>query len=195
MELILASASPRRKHLLGVLLKNFGLKFHVVPANIEEFFPDNITDIPAFVTDLAMKKAKVVASKKKAVVIGADTVVVLGKKILNKPDSRADAKKMLRLLSGKSHRVITGIAVIDPIRGKEYKTYESTLVTFRKLKNSEIDFYVKGGSPMDKAGGYGIQDDFGSTFVSKINGDYFNVVGLPIVKTYLALNKFIDLRG
>jgi len=180
--------------LLGVLLSNFGLKFRVEPANIVEFFPEKIGNIPLFVSKLALEKANVIAAKRKSVVIGADTVVVLGNKILNKPEDHDEASMMLRLLSGKTHRVITGIAVVDKERKRIYKTFESTLVTFRKLTGREINFYVESGSPLDKAGAYGIQDDFGSTFVKKIDGDYFNVVGLPIVKTYLLLKKVLDLR-
>jgi septum formation protein len=194
MEIILASASPRRKYLLGVLLSNFGLKFRVEPANIVEFFPESIRNIPLFVSKLALEKANVIAAKREAIVIGADTVVVLGNKILNKPEHHDEAAEMLHLLSGKTHRVITAIAVVDKARRRSYKTFESTFVTFRKLTGREINFYVESGSPLDKAGAYGIQDDFGSTFVKKIDGDYFNVVGLPIVKTYLLLKKVLDLR-
>ncbi len=193
-EIILASASPRRKYLLEVLLRNFGLKFRVEPANIAEHFPEAIGNIPLFVSKLALEKAKAVKSGSRAVVIGADTVVVLGNKILNKPEDKKDAVKMLGFLSGKTHEVITGIAVLDKAKNRSYKTFETTLVTFRRLSKSEIDFYVRSGSPLDKAGAYGIQDDFGSTFVKRIEGDYFNVVGLPIVKTYLALKKALDLR-
>jgi septum formation protein len=194
-KIILASASPRRKYLLEMLLGNFGLKFTVEAANIAEHFPDSINNLPDYVSRLAGKKASVVASRRKAVVIGADTVVLLGSSILNKPESKAEAKRMLSALSGKTHTVITGIAFVDSVNNTKFRTHEKTRVTFRKLTKGEIDFYVEGGSPMDKAGAYGIQDDFGSTFVSKINGDYFNVVGLPIVKTYLALNKFLKLRS
>jgi septum formation protein len=98
---------------------------------------------------------------------------------------------MLKSLSGKEHKVYTGIAIIDKEHDLIYKTHETTKVKFRKISDKEIMFYVSGGSPMDKAGAYGIQDDFGSTFVEKINGDYFNVVGLPVVKTYLGLNRVL----
>jgi septum formation protein len=193
-DIILASASPRRKYLLDMLLSNFGLKFLVKPANIAEYFPLKIENIPDFVCNLALEKAKEVSKKYEGVVIGADTVVVYGQRILNKPDDSTGAAGMLRFLSGKTHKVITGVAIADTIRRKNYKIYETTAVTFRKLEKNEIDFYVSSGSSMDKAGAYGIQDDFGSTFVSKINGDYFNVVGLPIVKTYLVLKKVLGLR-
>jgi septum formation protein len=176
-----------------MLLGNFGLKFRIVPANIEEYFPKKIQNIAIFVSNLALEKAKEVAKRKSGIIIGADTVVVLGGRILGKPSNRAGAKKMLGLLSGKTHKVITGIGIIDTVKGSTYKTFETTHVTFRKLSKEEIDFYVTSGSPMDKAGAYGIQDDFGSTFVKKINGDYFNIMGLPIVKTYLLLKKVLDI--
>jgi septum formation protein len=102
---------------------------------------------------------------------------------------------MLKFLSGKSHKVYTGLVILDSISGKIYKTFETTSVKFRKLSLKEIKFYVKGGSPMDKAGAYGIQDDLGSTFVEKITGDYFNIVGLPLLKTYTGLSKFFNLLG
>jgi septum formation protein len=194
MEIILASSSPRRKILLKTLLNNFGLKFKVQPAGITEYFPPKIKNIHSFVCELALEKAKEVSKKNKGIIIGADTVVVYGEKIFNKPIDSNDAIKMLRFLSGKTHKVITGIAIIDSVSKSVNKFHETTFVTFRKLKKSEIEFYVKSGSPMDKAGAYGIQDDFGSTFVSKINGDYFNVVGLPIVKTYFALKKALKMR-
>jgi septum formation protein len=177
-----------------MLLSNFGLKFRVEPANIEEFFPKRIKNIENHVSMLALEKAVAVAGRKKAVVIGADTIVILGKKILNKPLSRKEAVFMIETLSGRTHRVITGIAIVDSEKGCSYRMHETTDVTFRKLNRKEIEYYVRTDSPLDKAGAYGIQDDFGSTFVSKINGDYFNVVGLPIVKTYLALKKVLDLR-
>lgn len=192
-KIILASASPRRKFLLNMLLSNFGLTFSVVPSNIEEYFPEKIKNLQLLVSKLALQKSLEVAKKKKGIIIGADTVVVLGNNILGKPTDADDAKKMLKLLSGKTHKVITGVGIIDTIDNKVYRIHESTQVTFRKLDKKEIHFYVQTGSPMDKAGAYGIQDDFGSTFVSKIAGDYFNIVGLPIVKTYLALKKALDI--
>lgn len=177
-----------------MLLGNFGLTFSVIPSNIEEFFPDRIINLQQFVSNLALEKARAVAKTKKGIVLGADTVVVLGKKVLGKPADAEDAKRMLRMLSGKTHKVITGVGIADTIDNKVYKLHETTLVTFRKIDKKEIHFYVQSGSPFDKAGAYGIQDDFGSTFISKINGDYFNVVGLPIVKTYHALKKALGIR-
>ena len=98
------------------------------------------------------------------------------------------------MLSGKTHKVYTGLVILNSYSNKLYKTYEVTKVKFRKLLSKEIDFYVNSNAPMDKAGAYGIQDDFGSTFIEKIEGDYFNVVGLPLLKTYIGLKNFVKLK-
>ncbi|HEY3251483.1 MAG TPA: Maf family protein [Ignavibacteria bacterium] len=191
VKIILASASPRRKELLGSLLKNFGLNFRVIPSDLDEILPDKFSRPGLLVCNLAKEKARFVAKKNDGIVIGADTIVILKGKILGKPVSKSDAKKMLSMLSGNFHFVYTGIALLG--ENKSYSAYEKTQVWFRQLQKKEIDYYVESGSPMDKAGAYGIQDDYGSTFVSKINGDFFNVVGLPILKTYLGLKRFLEL--
>ena len=191
--IILASASPRRKLLLKALLKNFGLKFDVIQANIVEYIPEKVRNYGNFAANQAELKALEVAVKNNGIIIAADTIVVFKGKILGKPNTQSDAKKMLKLLSGNTHRVYTGLVIFDTSGDKLYKTFEVTSVKFRKLSSKEIEFYVSTGSPMDKAGSYGIQDDFGSTFVEKINGDYFNVVGLPVFKLYNALTHFIKL--
>src|SRR4030095_6597557 len=187
-KVILASASPRRKELLRSLLKNFGLSFTVFPSNIDEVLPSHSSRPGLLVCNMAEQKARSVAAKKLGIIIGADTIVILKNKILGKPSSKKDAKRMLSMLSGNSHFVYTGIVIIA--NDKLYSAYEKTRVWFRKLEKKEIDNYVESGSPLDKAGSYGIQDDYGSTFVTKINGDFFNVVGLPILKTYISLKKF-----
>lgn len=192
-KIILASASPRRKLLLNALLKNFGLKFVVKPANIDEYIPPKVQNFGLFAANLAEKKALDVQSREKGIIIAADTIVVFGGKIMGKPVSKAHAKIMLNKLSGNEHKVYTGLVIVDTNTSKVFKTFEVTSVIFRRISNKEIDFYVKRGSPMDKAGAYGIQDDLGSTFVEKITGDYFNVVGLPIMKTYQGLSNFIKL--
>lgn len=193
-KIILASGSPRRKLLLGVLLKNFGLNFQVKPSNIAEYIPRNIANFGRFAQDLAELKALASAEKNDGVIIAADTIVVYNNKVFGKPANKAEAVKMLKMLSGKEHKVYTGLCIINTLTNKVYKTYQMTRVKFRKLDEDEIRFYVKSGSPMDKAGAYGIQDDFGSTFVEKITGDYFNVVGLPVVKTYLGLKKILNYK-
>lgn len=176
-----------------MLLKNFGLKFVVIPANIAEYIPHKASNFAKLVIEMAYLKAREIASMNRGIVIGADTVVVFKRKIFGKPTSKSGAARMLRILSGKEHKVYTGLVMIDSGRGLFYKTYEVTRVKFRKLSKNEIKFYVASGSPLDKAGSYGIQDDYGSTFVEKITGDYFNVVGLPVVKTYLGLSKLLGL--
>lgn len=186
-----------------MLLGNFGLKFHICPANIEECIPLSraksnekiIYGYANLVKKLAYDKAVEVSRRYKGIIIGADTIVVIGKNVLVKPKNNEDAKRMLRLLSNKYHRVYTGLAILDTHNKKVFRTYDVTKVKFRKLNKREIDFYVRTGTPLDKAGAYGIQDDFSCTFAEKIVGDYFNVVGLPVVKTYLGLRKILDFES
>ena len=194
IEIFLASSSPRRISLFSMLLSNFGLKFHVKPANIEEYIQDGERNYGRLVKHLANLKASFVSRSIEGVVLGADTIVVINNRILGKPGDASQAERMLKLLSGKWHIVYTGISLTNNINLLKYAAFERTRVKFRNLTRSEIDFYVKSGSPFDKAGAYGIQDDFGSTFIERISGDYFNVVGLPIVKTYLGLKKVIKLN-
>ena len=123
------------------------------------------------------------------IIITADTIVVLRGMVIGKPTSKTDAVKILSLLSGKVHTVYTGFCVLNQKTNKQLLDYEKTEVEFRKLNKDEIVDYVVSGSPMDKAGAYGIQDDFGAVFVKRINGCYYNVVGLPLTKLYKALRK------
>lgn len=173
---VLASKSPRRKELL----KNIGITAEVIPANIDE---SSVTyhSPTELVTRLAFLKATDVARSfgKDTYVIGADTVVALDGKIFGKPRDIEDAKRMLKSLSGKTHSVFTGYCVVCPKTGAAVSKCEETKVTFREMTDSEIDAYIKTREPMDKAGAYGIQGK-GSLFVEKIEGDYFNVVGLPV---------------
>jgi septum formation protein len=131
--------------------------------------------------DLARKRIP------RGIIITADTIVVLNKNIIGKPVNKADAVKLLKLLSGNTHTVYTGYAVFNTENSRLIVNYEKTAVTFNQLSDKMIKDYVATGSPMDKAGAYGIQDDFGSVFVKKINGCYYNVVGLPIPKLYGSL--------
>ena len=172
-EIILASASPRRRELLSTA----GLSFSVRVADVEEIIDENATP-DEVVKSLALQKAQAVArDNPSAVVIGADTVVVLDGTILGKPENEQNAVQMLTALSGRSHTVYTGVALI---KGDEVKNFcEATEVEFYDLTKEEIEDYVATKDCMDKAGAYGIQD-FGSVFVEGIKGDYFNVVGLPI---------------
>jgi len=178
--LVLASASPRRKELISFISSDV----KIFPADVDESFSD---DIPAESVPeiLAVRKAKAVSEKfPEDTVIGSDTSVIVEGVILGKPSDREDAKRMLRLLSGKTHKVITGCAVFK--KGRSVSFSETTEVTFYPLTDKEIDDYVNTNEPMDKAGAYGIQG-YGSLLIKGINGDYFNVVGLPVAK----LNKVL----
>ena len=191
-ELILASNSPRRKELLGML----GLEFSVIPDNTFEFIDQNLS--PAeLVMSLAKFKGdnvrKTLAQNRDAIIIAADTVVATNDTILGKPKSKEDAEKMLMALSGKSHTVYTGVYLIENITGKSSNFYEKTEVFFKNLDINEIKDYINTGEPMDKAGSYGIQN-FGSLFVEKINGDYFNVVGLPVCSLGKSLSKDFGIK-
>lgn len=181
---ILASQSPRRK----LLLKLLGLNFKVFHPQIEENHRGEKPLI--YAKKLAQEKAEAANQKfKNKIIIAADTIVVIDNHILEKPKSESDARRMLKTLSGRTHVVYTAICAINQLNGKKITDYEKTFVTFRKLTSVEIDEYIKTGSCMDKAGAYGIQDDLGAVFVSKVNGCYYNVVGLPLQKLYLILNS------
>ena len=185
-KIILASQSPRRSELL----KQIGLPFDVHPSNVEE----NINEIdgpPEQKTEqLALMKAKDVASRlKSGVIIGADTIVVADSCIMGKPSDDYEAAYMLRRLSGRQHRVITGIAVINASTGMTKVGHEITLVSFKKLTENTIQNYVSTGEPRGKAGAYGIQG-IGAVLVEKIDGCYSNVVGLPIYKLCNMLEEF-----
>ncbi|HKK25518.1 MAG TPA: Maf family protein [Gracilimonas sp.] len=189
MQVILASQSPRRKKLL----EQIGLKFQVQPSSVSE--DTEQTDPEIIVEELAQKKALDVAKDlKDTLVIGSDTVVVHHKAILGKPQNNPDAVQMLKNLSGNSHVVYTGVSLVKTdMTGKiinQITFHEQTKVTFSSLDESDILAYVEGGSPMDKAGSYGIQDDLGALFVEKIEGDYYNVVGFPLNRFYRELKQF-----
>ncbi|KKI92303.1 septum formation protein Maf [Bacillus sp. SA1-12] len=174
--LILASASPRRKELLELLQ----IPFEIIVSEVEEVLDESLH--PAdMVQSLAMQKAASVAKNNQhAFVIGSDTLVVYGERMLGKPSSKNEAIELLQLLSGKTHEVYTGVAIIYGEHIQSF--YEKTSVTFFQLSQKEIEEYVSTGEPMDKAGAYGIQG-FGALLVEKIHGDYYAVVGLPIART------------
>jgi septum formation protein len=184
--LILASQSPRRKKLL----KQIGIKFRIIPSRTAEvIFPHQSPGENA--QRIALEKALDVAARlRNGIVIGADTIVVLDHHVLGKPKSKDDAKRMLRLLSGREHSVFTGFALKDVATGKHTAGVEETKVRFRKLSENEIADYVNSGSPMDKAGSYGIQDDFGAVFIERVNGCFYNVVGFPLARFYSTLQRF-----
>jgi septum formation protein len=186
-QIVLASRSPRRR----VLLKQLGLEFKIHPSRIpEEFDSRRLPEENA--KRLATAKAVEVSGKySNAIIISADTIVVLGKRVLGKPASGADAARMLRMLSGKEHMVITAFTIFDCRTGKNVTGTERTRVKFRRINVREIRSYVASGSPMDKAGAYGIQDDYGAVFVEKVNGCFYNVVGFPLMKFHLTFRKFL----
>jgi septum formation protein len=142
---------------------------------------------------LAVLKARCSAkSISDGILLGADTIVVIDGEMLGKPSDENDAMRMLTLLSGRTHTVCTGFALLECPTGRLVSGVESTRVTFRVLPREEVAEYVRGGSPMDKAGAYGIQDDYGAVFVSRIEGCYYNVVGLPLARVYTELKKLTE---
>lgn len=181
--IILASASPRRKELL----EQMGLKFDIVVEEVDETLESGKAPCD-IVKELALKKALAVQGKvgENCVVIGADTVVAYGGRVLGKPQSSEDAFRMLSMLSGKRHQVCTGVAVVG--RGKTEVFCEETFVFMKSISGEEIRAYIGTGEPHDKAGAYGIQG-IGAIFVERIEGDYNNVVGLPISRLYDTLKK------
>ena len=183
---ILASASPRRRELLGLV----GIAHEVRPADIDETQHPGESPV-AYAERLARGKAAVIAAADTAAaVIGADTIVVVDGVVLGKPTDADDAARMLRVLSGRRHMVHTAVAVV--FRGRTASGVESVDVTFRELSDSEIRGYIATGEPMDKAGAYGIQG-FGATIVERVEGDYFSVMGLGL-RRLVALFAQVGLR-
>ncbi|WP_438495297.1 Maf family protein [Paenibacillus sp. IHBB 3054] len=175
--IILASGSPRRRELLSLL----GLPFEVISSDADESTPPEFTP-EMIVRSLALRKAEAVvpaAGKRNAVIVGSDTIVVLDDKVLGKPVDEQDSRVMLGMLQGKTHQVYTGVACIGLPEGKILVEHRVTSVTMRALSEEEISAYIATGEPADKAGSYAIQG-LGATLVEKIEGCYFNVVGLPL---------------
>ena len=180
IKVVLASGSPRRRQLLELI----GIAHEVRPSNIDETMRPR--EAPRRHAErLAREKASVVATREPDVVtIGADTIVVINRKVLGKPRDTDDARRMLAMLSGREHTVITAVAVA---RGRKLRSaIEEVKVKFRRLREDEIDAYIATGEPMDKAGAYGIQG-FGATIVECVNGDYFAVMGLPLARVVMLL--------
>jgi septum formation protein len=186
--LVLASASPRRQELL----RNAGISLVVQPADIDE--TPRAGELPRdYAERLAREKALAVwRLRPQDVVLGADTIVVVDEMILGKPADAADAARMLRLLSGRVHRVITGVCVVDAVAAGQLPvvrtTSETTLVTMNELSDEEIRDYIATGEPMDKAGAYAIQG-MASRWIPRIEGDYSNVVGLPVALVHAMLRE------
>ena len=174
---ILASASPRRKELLEKL----GLRFSVIPAHIDETMLKDEDPIN-YASRMSLEKGEAIAKKyPERIVISSDTVVVHKEHILGKPSDPKDARRMLKMLSGKTHQVITAFTILQNNRDIERTEHEISDVTFRDLNDSEIDNYIATGSPLDKAGAYGIQD-LHANLVKSINGCFYNVIGFPVAR-------------
>ena len=183
-KIILASESPRRKKMLEQL----GLKFEVVKSGYEEDM-NAVADSNELAKLLAYKKAEAVAKYyEDAVVIGADTFTIFENKFIGKPKDENDARKILKNFSGKEHKVITGLSVIDTKNNKAVKLTGEAIIKFRVLDDQEIEAYIKTGEPLDAAGGYNINNQ-GATLIESVNGDYYVVVGFPLSRLYVELRK------
>jgi septum formation protein len=187
MRLILASSSPRRRELLAQV----GLTFEVIPAHIDEtrLAAEKPT---AYVQRLALEKAQTIHSMHpNTFVLGADTTVEIDGHALEKPTDRADAERMLRALSGRTHHVHTGLALLSPLQPSEpaQRTHlETTSVTFSSIDEADLQHYLDSNEPYDKAGAYGIQG-YAARWIPRIDGDYFNVMGLPLATTVRLLHQ------
>lgn len=184
MKYILASKSPRRKELLQLL----GIPFEIEVSDEEETITS--TDPGKVTEELSLQKAMAVAAQRnEGIVIGADTVVSVDGRILGKPKGRKDARTMITLLQGRAHMVYTGVSLIDAAGDRETVTFHiGTKVNVATMTEEEIEEYISSEEPYDKAGGYGIQGLF-SKYIESIEGDYFNVVGLPVHSLYEAIKK------
>ena len=187
LPLVLASSSPRRRSILEGLDLEFEIDF---PGTEENIGPGE-TPEDLVVRLAALKAADVARRHPEGTVLGADTIVTIDGVILGKPSDPADAVRMLRTISGRWHEVLTGLAVVRCSDGETVRGFERTRVLVRELTGSEIDGYVAGGEPLDKAGSYGIQE-CGAALVSRVDGCFYNVVGLPVVRLSLLLK---ELRG
>ena len=184
--IILASASPRRKELLSKLDIDFTVK---VLHDVDESFPASLSvvQVPQYIS---RKKADAYRQEMQEndMVITADTVVAVGRRILGKPKSAEEARTMLKLLSDRYHRVVTGVTIMTAKRTETFATVSR--VRFTRLNDEEIDYYISKYKPFDKAGAYGIQEWIGMVGITELNGSYFNVMGLPVQRLYQELKKF-----
>ena len=189
MNIILASASPRRKEIL----ENANVKFKIMASSIEELTLDSESPCQ-MVMRLAFEKGIDIASRQKSdLVISADTIVVLDNTILGKPKDEIEARKMITSLSGRTHQVITGISLINLDNNKKIIDYVISKVKFKKLSEEDINDYIRTRESLDKAGAYGIQG-YGALLVEEIQGDYFNIVGLPISRLSDLLKKHFNIN-
>lgn len=185
-KLMLASKSPRRAEILRAV----GWPFEAVTAGIDETIRTG-EDAITYVKRLALEKASAVPKKfPHGLVLGADTVVVVDDQILGQPLNQADARRMITLLSGRWHEVVTGVALVQAANGRSTVDHESTAVRFSEMSKAEIEWYVSTDEPFDKAGAYAIQG-MGGLFIEEIRGDYFNIVGLPIRLVYELSQKIV----
>jgi len=189
--LVLASSSPRR---IG-LLKQIGLTVTVRPSHVAEVFDEKKSPAENAAALALQKALEISRTVPEGIIVGADTIVVVNGLLLAKPETAAEAIDMLELLAGRTHKVVTGFALVDRPSGRFLTDVEVTDVTFRTLPREEIEEYVAGGSPMDKAGAYGIQDDYGAVFVTRIEGCFYNVVGFPLARFYMRLLEFQSLTA
>lgn len=185
-QIILASQSPRRTELL----KQLGLDFSLDSKSVEEVYPEglNNVEIAIYLSQLKAAPYQMEVKETNKLVITSDTIVCVDNDVLGKPTDRNDAIAMLQKLSGRAHEVITGVTLMSARKSKSFSA--STKVFFKDLPYNEIEFYVDEFKPYDKAGAYGIQEWIGMTGIEKIEGSYFNVVGLPVQKLYTELMKF-----
>jgi septum formation protein len=187
--IILASQSPRRKSLL----EQAELTFEIKTAHVNEDYPENLEAdlVPEFIAGnkaLAVLESLQKEIKNDPLIIAADTVVIVGKQIIGKPTDKEDAKQILRTLSGKIHRVVTGVVMQSVNRKVSFK--DTTFVHFHNLTDAQIDHYISKYNPMDKAGAYAIQEWIGLVGIKKIDGDYYNVMGLPVNRVLKELAVF-----
>ncbi len=184
---VLASESPRRFELL----KMIGLEFKVRPSRIEEKNQKNLKPTEYALANAKAKGELVAGQYPDSIVISADTIVVLGEKIIEKPRDEAHAFEILCMLNGKTHEVITAFGIILRKKFKSFYDYEKTKVKFRSLQRSEIKAYIETGEPFDKAGGYGAQG-MGSIIIEKVDGCFYNVVGFPLGKFFTDFDRFLN---
>ncbi len=187
-DIVLASGSPRRKQLL----KEMGFDFRIETRKVKEHFPEHLSpsEVAVFLSELKSQTFQDDELKDNTLLITADTIVTIKGAILGKPSNKKEASEMLRKLSGTNHKVITGITL--RIKDRFYNFFASTKVYFKTLSQEEIDYYIENYKPFDKAGAYGIQEWIGHVAIYKIEGSYFNVMGLPTHRLFDELELFLD---
>ena len=187
-DIVLASGSPRRKHLL----KEMGLDFRVETRKVKEHFPEHLSpsEVALYLSELKSRAFQDDELKDNTLLITADTIVTINGEILGKPQNNQEASEILQKLSGTNHEVITGMTL--RIKDRFHSFFTTTKVYFKKLSQEEIDYYIEHYRPFDKAGAYGIQEWIGHTAICKIEGSYFNVMGLPTYRLFDELSHFLN---